>query len=175
MAAAMSTPSGRNRFVSWGLTWSSAFRSDRGVLLASRSARIRAWASGGWTDSMRVTRRGCCPVCSAMHSLRTSQTSSSGTFGVGRAFWIASFTSARVIACDLRICVRASPAGGVQEIPDDVIGVDAEVAGVAEDPADGAGLIAGQRRVDRGVAGQGEEARPDRRVGVVVVFPGEVV
>jgi len=46
---------------------------------------------------------------------------------------------------------------------------------VAEDPADGAGLVVGQRRVDRGVAGQGEKARPDRRVGVIVVFPGEVV
>ena len=68
-----------------------------------------------------------------------------------------------------------SPTGGVQEIPDDVVGVDAEVTGVAEDPADGAGLVVGHRRVDRGVTVQGEEARPDRRVGVVVVFPGEMV
>jgi hypothetical protein len=68
-----------------------------------------------------------------------------------------------------------SPAGGVQEIPDDLVGVDADFTGVAEDPADGAGLIVGHRRVDRGVAVQGEEARPDRGVGVVIVFPGEVV
>jgi hypothetical protein len=68
-----------------------------------------------------------------------------------------------------------SPAGGVQESPDDVGRVDADFTGVAEDPADGTGLVVGHRRVDRGVAVQSEEARPDHGVGVVIVLPGEVV